>query len=310
MMQPVTAEQTFLEQLHAHAIEYMNRGWSFFPVSISSKKPLDEWKHYQSRRPTREEVDEWFTLGAPTKGGERQKFFNLCIVTGSISGIVVLDCDNEEAVRYAMENRLASPFSVTTTRGKHFYFSHPQDGRRYANKVGGVARDWPDIHGLDFRGDGGYAILPPSVSFNADGTAKHQYAFDDCPFEWDAAPKWSGSKPTVMDIESGEFNFETLDLSETRVGTKESLYSVWEQAEEHIRTHGKLSMGGGRNQWLIKFAGEQVRKGVVGQDLVDTCNNFMEKFFVVPLERIEFDRTLESAERMDKLNYPDRKSVV
>lgn len=298
------AEQEFINELHDCALEYLERGWSFFPVSISSKKPLNEWKQYQSRKPTIDEVNDWFTNGAPTKDEGRQKFFNLCLVTGSISGVVVLDCDNDNAVDFAMENRLASPFAVKTTRGMHFYFKHPNHSERYANKVGGVSRDWTDIKGVDFRGDGGYAILPPSVSFNPDGSFKHQYEFEDCGMDWDSLPKWTYSKPTLTDTESKEFSFENLDLSDTKVATKESMFTVWEQTEEHVRKQGKMSEGGGRNQWLIKYAGEQVRKGVVGEELVEACLTYMDRFFIIPLDNIEFKRTLQSAEEMDRANYP------
>lgn len=300
-------ENEFRNTLYACALLYLDRGWSFFPVSLTSKKPINDWKQYQSRRPTRDEVEDWFQNGAPTKDGERVKFFNLSIVTGSISGLVILDCDNEAALEYAYNNKLASPFAVRTTRGMHFYFSHPMNGARYANKVGGIGRDWPDLHGLDFRGDGGYAIMPPSVSFNDDGTAKHQYQWEECALDWDQMPKWSHSKPAVVDVttmEAEAFSFESLSLADTKIGTAEATMSVWQQAEEHIKTHGRLGEGGGRNQWLIKYAGEQARKGVVGKDLFITCDAFQQRFFATHLPSIEFERTVQSAIEMDKRNYP------
>jgi hypothetical protein len=304
----ITPELEFHNHLYASALLYLSRGWSFFPVSLTSKKPVNDWKHYQTQRTTREDVEDWFRNGAPTKDGDRLKFFNLSIVTGAISGIVILDCDNEAAIEFAHQNRLVSPFAVRTTRGMHYYFAHPMNGSRYANKVGGVGRDWPDIPGLDFRGDGGYAIMPPSVSFNEDGTPKHQYQWEDCAFDWDQAPKWTFSNPAMLDVttmSAETFSFDSLNLSDTKVGTAEVHFSVWEQAEAHIHKHGKLGQGGGRNQWLIKYAGEQVRKGVTGKDLFITCEAFQTKFFATFLDPIEFQRTVTSAIDMDKRNYPD-----
>lgn len=301
-------QQAFHESMRRAALEYLERGWSFFPVAIQSKKPLNDWKEYQSRRPTREEVEDWFRNGAPTKGGDRAKYFNLCVVTGSISGIVILDCDNDAAVEYAMNNRLASPLSVRTTRGAHFYFAHPNNGARYANKAGGQGLDWPNVPGLDFRGDGGYAIVPPSVSFNEDGTAKHQYTWEDSPIDFEDAPVWTGSKPALQDVtnvSAKDFSFETLNLSDTKIGTAESTLSVWEQAEEHIKKNGRMGDGSGRNQWLIRYAGEQVRKGVVGENLRIACEAFDTRFFATTLSRQEFFRTIESAEQMDRRNYPE-----
>ncbi len=42
-----------------------------------------------------DEVDEWFDLGAPTTSGNRVSLFNLALVTGDVSGVVVLDGDNQ-----------------------------------------------------------------------------------------------------------------------------------------------------------------------------------------------------------------------
>ena len=308
MNEPMSAAQiAFLDNLKRHALEYLERGWSFFPVSLSSKKPLNEWREYQTRRPTREEVEDWFANGAPTKSGERAKYFNLSVVTGAISGIVILDCDNPQSLDYAANNNLCSPFSVKTTRGMHYYFAHPDNRSRYANKVGGQAKDWPDLPGLDFRGDGGYAILPPSISFNTDGEAKHQYAWEDCPFDFDQMPIWKGSRPAVVDvtnISADEFSFDKLNLATTKIADANSTHSVWEQMEAHIVIHGRLGEGGGRNAWLTKYAGEQVRKGITGRDLFQECERFEDRFFATPLPRTEFERTIQSVIDMDRRNYP------
>lgn len=306
-MELTAAQQHYLDNLRKHALEYINRGWSIFPVSLSSKKPLAEWRQYQTRRPTREEVEEWFTLGAPTASGERVQFFNLSVATGAISGIVILDCDNEKAVEFAMQNKLCSPFNVATTRGMHFYFAHPNNGVRYANKVGGVGKNWPEITGLDFRGDGGYALIPPSIKFDDSGNATHQYEWSDCPYDYDAMPVWNFTAPSVVDVtnvSADDFRFENLSLSATRVASPESALSVLQQAEEHIAAHGKLGEGQGRNQWLIRYAGEQVRRGILGKDLLISCEAFQQKIFATPLPDEEFKNTIMSAVSMDKRNHP------
>ena len=40
----------------------------------------------------------------------------MALVTGAVSGIIVLDCDNEKAVQFALKNEMVSPFVVTTAR--------------------------------------------------------------------------------------------------------------------------------------------------------------------------------------------------
>ena len=137
--------EKFKDALYNEACHALDRGWTIIPLSIKGKMPLAEWKHKQTEPTTIEEVEDWFENGAPTKAGGRVEFFNLALITGSISGVIVLDCDNEDAVAYAKKHNLQSPIAVKTTRGYHYYFKHPQHGKRFANKVGGVARDWVDV---------------------------------------------------------------------------------------------------------------------------------------------------------------------
>ena len=120
--------ETLSEALYDQAVKAIEMGWTIFPLSVSSKRPLNEWKHYQTNPTTLEEVEDWFENGAPTTNGSRVKLFNLALVTGDISGVVVLDSDIEEAVAYANKNNLVSPFAVKTTRGMHFYFAHGGHG--------------------------------------------------------------------------------------------------------------------------------------------------------------------------------------
>ena len=117
---------SWFNELYNSAMEAVGRGWNLIPISTASKKPLVEWKKYQTELITLETVDDWFENGVPTEYGQRVKPFNLALVTGAISGVVVVDCDNEEATLYAMNHNIKSPFSVKTTRGRHYYFAHPR----------------------------------------------------------------------------------------------------------------------------------------------------------------------------------------
>ena len=59
-------EQIYMDELYSAASEYLDRGWSIFPLSIDGKRPLAEWKEYQTQRVTHDTLEEWFTEGAPT----------------------------------------------------------------------------------------------------------------------------------------------------------------------------------------------------------------------------------------------------
>ena len=113
---------------------------------------------WQTRRPTPEEVNSWFNNGKPK---------NVAIVTGQVSGYIVLDEDNPPVFRaWLAENQYHLPVTATVrtstyqddqgnTQTKfHHYFKHP--GGKIKNMV-------KKIPGADLRGDGGYVVAPPSV---------------------------------------------------------------------------------------------------------------------------------------------------
>jgi hypothetical protein len=84
----------------------------------------------------------------------------VAVVTGAVSGIVVLDVDpkhggEESLTRFALRNAglPETVESLTGGGGRHVYFKHP--GFEVRNRAGLAP-------GLDLRGDGGVIIVPPS----------------------------------------------------------------------------------------------------------------------------------------------------
>lgn len=136
----------------ARAAAYLARGWSPIPLVPRGKRPLIAWEPYQHRPPLPSEVARWWA---------RWPEANLGIVTGSVSGLIVLDVDPEKGGRASLaaleaeHGRLPATVEVATGGGgRHCYFRHP--GGRVACAVG--LRP-----GLDLRGDGGYVVAPPSI---------------------------------------------------------------------------------------------------------------------------------------------------
>src|SRR5207253_9672726 len=118
------------------------------PVKARGKTPLVEWRTYQRRLPTLAEVREWFT---------RWPDANVGVVTGAVSGLVVVDLDSLEAVQEFLRRWGNQPLStpvVRTGRGVQVYFRHP--GASVPNRAGLL----PDT---DIRGDGGFVVAPGSV---------------------------------------------------------------------------------------------------------------------------------------------------
>jgi hypothetical protein len=138
--------------VHAAALSYRARGWSVIPIEPRGKRPLVPWQEYQSRPARAEEIEAWFT---------RRKDANVGIVTGAVSGLVVLDVDAAHGGDASLaELELAhGPLPATIEAksgggGRHLYFAHP--GGEVHNRAG-VAP------GIDLRGDGGCIVAPPSI---------------------------------------------------------------------------------------------------------------------------------------------------
>jgi len=83
------------------------------------------------------------------------------IVTGEISGILVVDCDTpdgRESVEHLLPELLEIPTAHTPRGGYHYYFHYPENCKL---TVG--AKIMPSV---DFRGEGGYIIAAPSMNGN------------------------------------------------------------------------------------------------------------------------------------------------
>ena len=101
----------------SNALAYLNRGFSVIPVR-PDKKPFIRWEAYQNRRPTEDEIRQWWTKWPNAMIG---------IVTGSISGIDIMDTDSQEADE-ELQSYLSDSFVCPTQRtpggGKHYLFVH------------------------------------------------------------------------------------------------------------------------------------------------------------------------------------------
>src|SRR5258708_6877421 len=64
------------------ALSYLRRGFSVIP--LDKKVPRIEWIKYQTQRPTENEINNWWNQWPDA---------NIGIVTGAISGIIVVDVD-------------------------------------------------------------------------------------------------------------------------------------------------------------------------------------------------------------------------
>jgi len=142
------------------ALSLRQRGLSVIPVPPpragvppgqvgDGKTPAIPWKEFQSRPPTEDEIRQWFSGGS----------MNIAIITGAISGIVVVDVDSMDALRWWTSRRPYTPWQTGTSQGFHLAYRHPGVPIRNRARL-----ETPDGRlAIDVRGDGGYAIAPGST---------------------------------------------------------------------------------------------------------------------------------------------------
>lgn len=144
--------------------ELQDMGFNLIPVRVCEKIPAIQWARFQTERASLEEIERW-----------RREGHNAGIVTGVISGIIVLDCDTPEAIERAKDLGIpARTISVRTAKGCHYYFRHP--GFAVSNKAN-------VLPGMDIRGDGGFVVAPGSL--HPSGSI----------YRWADDPAWSDISP-------------------------------------------------------------------------------------------------------------------
>ncbi len=134
------------------ALQYSDQfNYPIIPVNPENKKPLIKWLDFQNRKATKEEINEWWNKWPDAMIGG---------VTGQISHDFVIDVDNpqgDEALSEYLPESLLTPTAITPRGGKHLHFEHPQDN--ITIKAGLLPH-------VDYRGQGGFIILPPSCNSN------------------------------------------------------------------------------------------------------------------------------------------------
>lgn len=145
------------------ALYYFDQGWCIIPAR--GKIPAVKWEQYQTKRPTKEQVEKWW---------DSNPNFNIALVTGAISGVVAVDVDGVKVPA----GLPPTPIVETSPGRYHYYFKHP--GFLIKNAIGEL------VPGVDFKGDEGITILPPSTHFNK-GTGK-----PDRQYKWALTPKQVG----------------------------------------------------------------------------------------------------------------------
>jgi hypothetical protein len=238
------------------ALRYLGRGWSVIPIAFADKRPLVRWRDFQTRRAHAAEMSNWL---------QRWPTANLAIVTGAVSGIVVLDIDPRhggEAGLAALERDIG-PFPSTLSAlsgggGRHLYFRHP--GHPVRNQCG-------LRQGVDLRGDGGYIVAPPSM--HASGKR----------YRWlcTSAESSPALLPKALTARAGK--------------AKARSFAQWRDL-----VRGGVDAGA-RNDSIASLAGHLLRRGVDPGVVLELLLSWNKSRCRPPLTDAEVVRTLDSIQR-------------
>ena len=164
------------EELRSAALSYAARGWPVFTLhtvkdhgrcSCGDQSCVSAGKHpfkghaphgFKNATADLAVVSNWW----PDESEPNKVPFNIGVVTGACSRIVVLDIDARSNGQDSLE-RLTSvhgalPITVqveTGGGGQHYYFAHP-------GYPIGSTENLHGYQGIDVKADGGYVVAPPS----------------------------------------------------------------------------------------------------------------------------------------------------
>lgn len=171
------------------ALSYARKGWRVFPLhwALANGKCSCRWDTCKSvgKHPltksgckdatiSEEQLSLWFNKWPEA---------NIGIATGHESGLAVLDVDprhdGDNSLR-SLERQFAplpkTVCALTGGGGQHFFFIYPETTVKNAADI---------LPGLDFRGDGGYVVAPPSMHQSG---RSYQWDSDGDPDEVELSP--------------------------------------------------------------------------------------------------------------------------
>jgi hypothetical protein len=258
-------------------------GFNVLPARYKDKSPQIPWTKYQSTR-TDHLLTSWF-------GGSGQR--NFWIMTGRMSGIIVIDCDTEAGDKWWRDrigDLMDATAKVKTRKGYHYYFKIPEDWPEDK-----VIQSW-SVHpkeddkweeSFDVRADGTGVIGAGSVHETG-----HHYTWVLPEGEDDPSAAIQEAPPRLL---GGEWRAEAPQSGSTsgggtstsRGGTTRSMLSA-------LLGNPPTGEGSGRNDWLARVAGHYAKTYHNQEDLyrahVEQANDSMAE----PLDNKEFEKTVAS----------------
>ena len=199
----------------AAALYYAGLNFSVIPVG-TDKRPLIPWKKYQQEKASVEKIKKWFTQEFPNA--------NVGVVTGKISGIVVVDVEAGGPTN----NLPPTVISKTGGDGWHFFYKHPDVLVKNSTRIKELT---------DIRGDGGYVVMPPSIHSSG---KRYEWSVGPDQANFMELPKWvlensSNEEPKTENDWDKFLNSEVAEGNRNSTATKiagkllhDLPYELWE----------------------------------------------------------------------------------
>lgn len=157
----MTFNITDTTSLYSAARIYADAGMWVIPIVPGERRPAVKWQDMKAPADD-QQLREWF----------QKHNYGVGILTGQKSGVIVIDVDT-----YKINGRADTVLSAftsdlvveTPSGGRHIYFR--TNGTLIANSQSKLEE------GVDVRGDGGIAIMPPSLAQKKDGSGMGRYRF-------------------------------------------------------------------------------------------------------------------------------------
>lgn len=163
-------ESSLSMAINLSSMKLLALGYPVIPSGggTSGKAPLVEWQRYQTEYPLPDDIVRWEEELKPNLWG---------IVTGAMSGVVIIDVDQPE-LRSIFDEVNLQPHIKTPRGGYHYWFKHPGT---FVKTCAGI------LKGIDVRGDGGFVNV---IGKRKDGQYETLFApLPDSLYEWDKLPK-------------------------------------------------------------------------------------------------------------------------
>jgi hypothetical protein len=265
------------------ALSYASKGMSVIPAR-QDKKPFIAWQGYQKERADEDQIRQWW---------KKWPKANPAIVTGAISGVMVVDADSQKGIDTLddtfIPESLLMPLCQTPKGGRHYYFKYKP----------GLSNGVRVLTDTDFRTDGGYVLAPPGN--NGNGKA----------YEWIVELSIDETPPPEMPdmlyavLQQGAALPASLSehvLTNISSSTRGSQHSKPQQSITNRNKRNISFVEGNRDETLFHIA-NCLKKGGMNDNNILECLFFIGYNCEPPFPRQEIEAKIQSVlKRSENLN--------